>query len=582
MKHLSVLIIAIYILAGIILFSSCAREYDISNDNLDLNIKVGGESLTIPLGNSGKLSIADFIDLEENEYLKVSEKGEYYMEVALNVDETIDLSNYIEEVAIDGMHEVLLKDTYIPSSLANTFSRASNDYVEVELESADTLKLSYDLSKAHTDGLVDIDGILFEDAHIQLSVDMSTTSSYGIPDDVHVVIEMSLPEKYHFSEASGAFTSGKIFLQGDLDSEGHITFNRIDLEKLDFNVSPSDDFYFEDVFVLEHLSVLLHPDDLPHYVGEHIYLDIHFDVASENSDKIMASGFYGLVDKTLDPISESLDLSDLPDLFRGEGTNIDLINSYALLNISTNSGIPFVLDVTVDPKTPSNVLEMELETPSCDENKESEMVSYCISETKIEGMEEYEWYQADISKLFHPIPESVDFTVLAHTDVNGGTHYVDFHKNYFVNTELDMIVPLCFGENLYLPVCDTITDLPGEIAFVFELAKIDLICDINTNIPVAMELDFDFIDSNGNVLDVNVEGGRVEGTSQQGVPVDRQLVISIDKFKESYDFAGIIFNVILLPGETAGIPITEDCYLELDFSVSLPEGITLDLSDYAD
>ena len=122
--------------------------------------------------------------------------------------------------------------------------------------------LKYDLSKAHSDGLVDIDSIIFEDAHIQLSVDLTTTSAHGVPEDVHVVIEMSVPEKYCLSEESGAFSQGRIFLQGDLDKDGHITFSEIDIEKLAFDIAPDGEFVFEDIFVLEHLSVLFPPEEI--------------------------------------------------------------------------------------------------------------------------------------------------------------------------------------------------------------------------------------------------------------------------------------------------------------------------------
>ena len=580
MKHPLCFYVVACLMAALLFISSCAREYDLSDGNLDMNIQIGGDSLTLPLGSTGQIMISDFLYVEEFENLKVSEKGEYYMEFPFSVEETIDLSNYLEEVAIDGLHTVILKDTYIPDDYLSLPSRMTEDYIMVELESADTLLLKYDLSKAHSDGLVDIDSIIFEDAHIQLSVDLTTTSAHGVPEDVHVVIEMSVPEKYCLSEESGAFSQGRIFLQGDLDKDGHITFSEIDIEKLAFDIAPDGEFVFEDIFVLEHLSVLFPPEEIVYYLGEHIYLDIHFDVASENSDKIMASGFYGLVDKSLDPIAESLEMSGLPGILTGPEVNIDLVNSYALLDISTNSGIPFILDVTVDPGVESNVLEMTLESPSCDESQEFTTVSYCISNEMPQGFESYQWYQAEIEKLFHPIPQVVDLEVRAHTDVDGESHYLDFHKEYFVNTDFKMIVPLSFGNDLYLPLCDTITGLPQWIGTVMEMVQIDLIGTLETTVPVNIEFSADFIDGNGRVLDIPVRGLLVKGTNHQGVPVVRDFSLSIPRNDEVYDIAGVIVRFALLGGDTEGIAITEDCYVDLDLSVMLPGGVKFDLSDY--
>ncbi|MBQ5748001.1 MAG: hypothetical protein IIV83_04300, partial [Bacteroidales bacterium] len=357
-------------------------------------------------------------------------------------------------------------------------------------------------------------------------------------------------------------------------------FSEIDIEKLAFDIAPDGEFVFEDIFVLEHLSVLFPPEEIVYYLGEHIYLDIHFDVASENSDKIMASGFYGLVDRSLDPIAESLEMSGLPGILTGPEVNVDLVNSYALLDISTNSGIPFILDVTVDPGVESNVLEMTLESPSCDESQEFTTVSYCISNEMPQGFESYQWYQAEIEKLFHPIPQVVDLEVRAHTDVDGESHYLDFHKEYFVNTDFKMVVPLSFGNDLYLPLCDTITGRPLWIGTVMEMVQIDLIGTLETTVPVNIEFSADFIDGNGRVLDIPVRGLLVKGTNQQGVPVVRDFSLSIPRNDEVYDIAGVIVRFALLGGDTEGIAITEDCYVDLDLSVMLPDGVKLDLSDY--
>ena len=89
------------ILSLVVLLSSCAREYDISNGNLDLNITLGGDSLRLPIGSTERLSLGDFLDLGENEYFHTDTSGEYYFELGLSLQEQIDLSEYIDDIAID-------------------------------------------------------------------------------------------------------------------------------------------------------------------------------------------------------------------------------------------------------------------------------------------------------------------------------------------------------------------------------------------------------------------------------------------------------------------------------------------------
>lgn len=568
------------ILSLVVLLSSCAREYDISNGNLDLNITLGGDSLRLPIGSTERLSLGDFLDLGENEYFHTDTSGEYYFELGLSLQEQIDLSEYIDDIAIDGLHEVIYKDTYIPEEIAEIISKLTDEYVEVELETADTLMLSYDLTVAQRDGIVDLDSILFDNAHIILSVDMETTYEYGFPEDYYVNIEISLPLNYYLCESSGAFTPGKIILHGEPDKEGHLIFNEIDIEKVAFDVEPGDEFKFEDLFVLEHLSVSFLPADLVHYAGEHIYLDIHFDIASSDGEKISPKGFYGLVDRALDPITESIALSEIPSFLREDGVNVDFVNAYALLDVYTNSGIPFEIGLAVLPEGSPDALECLIHTTACDEDSEAILSTYVFSEEYMEQFASRQWYQMNINELLNPIPEKIDFVANVSTALTAEHHYVDLQKDYFIDTDFKLVVPMSFGEELYLPVCDTISGLPEGLGEILTYAAIELFGTVETTIPLNMELSLQFLDKEGRLLDIQTEPVVIEGTSEQGEPVLRDFSLLLDKRDEIFEIDAVVVKFVLFNGLADGIPLSEDCYLDLNLGLMFPEGITLDLNDY--
>ena len=73
MKHPLCFYVVACLMAALLFISSCAREYDLSDGNLDMNIQIGGDSLTLPLGSTGQIMISDFLYVEEFENLKVSE-----------------------------------------------------------------------------------------------------------------------------------------------------------------------------------------------------------------------------------------------------------------------------------------------------------------------------------------------------------------------------------------------------------------------------------------------------------------------------------------------------------------------------
>ena len=72
MKHPLCFYVVACLMAALLFISSCAREYDLSDGNLDMNIQIGGDSLTLPLGSTGQIMISDFLYVEEFENLKVS------------------------------------------------------------------------------------------------------------------------------------------------------------------------------------------------------------------------------------------------------------------------------------------------------------------------------------------------------------------------------------------------------------------------------------------------------------------------------------------------------------------------------
>ena len=120
MKSLSVYMLSVLFAAvSLLSLSSCAREYDLMGGNLDMTISFGGDSLSIPVGSTGKLSLGDFIDADTSENFKVNDLGEYYFEFPFTLQQEIQLSDYADEVSISGIHEVLDKDVFVTSELVD-------------------------------------------------------------------------------------------------------------------------------------------------------------------------------------------------------------------------------------------------------------------------------------------------------------------------------------------------------------------------------------------------------------------------------------------------------------------------------
>ena len=587
MKSLSVYMLSVLFAAvSLLSLSSCAREYDLMGGNLDMTVSFGGDSLSIPVGSTGKLSLGDFIDADTSENFKVNDLGEYYFEFPFTLQQEIQLSDYADEVSISGIHEVLDKDVFVTSELVDGMINIPgvddyiDDYLNVVVESKDSLVLKYSLEEAHQHGLVGIDSILFNDAHIQIAVNMTTTSSYNIPEDIHVLLKISVPEKYSLCEESGAYKSGLISLQGDLDSEGHITFEEIDIERIAFDVESLSEYEFEDIFVLEELSLLFKPEDLIHFADEHIFLDIHFDVGTSDGGNIKPSYLYGTLDKELEVISEEVDFTEIPDIFTQEGVVVDFADAKALLTLSTNSGIPFVIDLSVTPVGGSSSLTLELTSPQSFDASLSETVQYLLSEEQSDEYDDYQWINADLNSLLNPIPKGFLIEALPHTDLDRKDHYIDMDALYNLDVQMELLVPISFGKDMYLPLQDTITGLPEQMGEILTMADVQLKGEMETTIPVNIALSAEFVDSNSNPVGITMEEVLLAGTNENGVAVTRDFTLSVPRCQEEYDIKGVILKFTLLSGETEGIPLSEDDYISAILRLELPGGITVDLSDY--
>lgn len=88
------------------LLASCSidRKYDLSKD-IDLTVTVG-EGLSIPLGSTEKIMLAELLDPEESDILAADSKGSYSIEKGGNIDATSVTVDKMDPIAVEPYSKV--------------------------------------------------------------------------------------------------------------------------------------------------------------------------------------------------------------------------------------------------------------------------------------------------------------------------------------------------------------------------------------------------------------------------------------------------------------------------------------------
>lgn len=557
-------------------FFSCTSELKVGEGDLDLTITVGGDSLMIPVGSTKAMGISDFIDLDTVDFIHADGQGNYYMEMTEAFEDEVSVSDFANSMTVEGIdREFDSQDfTVYAGSSGSEEGRINVQFEEFNEECA----YRFSFEDAKEDGLVSISSVDFENTYLLPRVHLEADKS--IPASMMLSLEVIVPEKYVF-EDSPAVNGTTVTFEGAVTSSGDVDFQPVTMESIELDLGKDEPFEFEDVFVVSNLSISVAQSEMGEFDGA--VLTVSPGVAFGGDDGMLhPSSFYGKVDIKLDEIVEQILLDDIPQYLKDEDVYLDFTSPYATVSLKTNSGVPIVMEAGLAPVFNSGEgqsVSVTLESPvSYDENTEETVNYWLASESPADLPSDYQWVSADIKGLLSRIPDRLDISVRPYSNVDSEEdHFIDCNASYNFSGEMGFVLPFSFGDGLYVPVRDTLDNMPEEIGTALTNADIMLNGTVHSSFPVALKLSGYFLNSSYQALDIEIPEQEISAGGSDGTQTTSQLNITVPKSPKAEEIAYLVFQFEIQNG--TGVQISENSTVQItDISAGIPGGLTLDLN----
>lgn len=557
-------------------FFSCTSELKVGEGDLDLTITVGGDSLMIPVGSTKAMGISDFIDLDTVDFIHADGQGNYYMEMTEAFEDEVSVSDFANSMTVEGIdREFDSQDfTVYAGSSGSEEGRINVQFEEFNEECA----YRFSFEDAKEDGLVSISSVDFENTYLLPRVHLEADKS--IPASMMLSLEVIVPEKYVF-EDSPAVNGTTVTFEGSVTSSGDVDFQPVTMESIELDLGEGEPFEFEDVFVVSNLSISVAQSEMEEFDGA--VLTVSPGVAFGGDDGMLhPSSFYGKVDIELDEIVEQILLDDIPQYLKGEDVYLDFTSPYATVSLKTNSGVPIVMEADLAPVFNSGEgqsVSVTLESPvSYDENTEETVNYWLASESPADLPSDYQWVSADIKGLLSRIPDRLDISVRPYSNVDSEEdHFIDCNASYNFSGEMGFVLPFSFGDGLYVPVRDTLDNMPEEIGTALTNADIMLNGTVHSSFPVALKLSGYFLNSSYQALYIEIPEQEISAGGSDGTQTTSQLNITVPKSPKAEEIAYLVFQFEIQNG--TGVQISENSTVQItDISAGIPGGLTLDLN----
>lgn len=557
-------------------FFSCTSELKVGEGDLDLTITVGGDSLMIPVGSTKAMGISDFIDLDTVDFIHADGQGNYYMEMTEAFEDEVSVSDFANSMTVEGIdREFDSQDfTVYAGSSGSEEGRINVQFEEFNEECA----YRFSFEDAKEDGLVSISSVDFENTYLLPRVHLEADKS--IPASMMLSLEVIVPEKYVF-EDSPAVNGTTVTFEGSVTSSGDVDFQPVTMESIELDLGEGEPFEFEDVFVVSNLSISVAQSEMEEFDGA--VLTVSPGVAFGGDDGMLhPSSFYGKVEIKLDEIVEQILLDDIPQYLKGEDVYLDFTSPYATVSLKTNSGVPIVMEADLAPVFNSGEgqsVSVTLESPvSYDENTEETVNYWLASESPADLPSDYQWVSADIKGLLSRIPDRLDISVRPYSNVDSEEdHFIDCNASYNFSGEMGFVLPFSFGDGLYVPVRDTLDNMPEEIGTALTNADIMLNGTVHSSFPVALKLSGYFLNSSNQALDIEIPEQEISAGGSDGTQTTSQLNITVPKSPKAEEIAYLVFQFEIQNG--TGVQISENSTVQItDISAGIPGGLTLDLN----
>ncbi len=552
---------AFLVLACSVLFTaSCINEeYSLKDDNLNLEINAFQKGLILPLGKTDRIEVQDMLADVESGFLTVGDDGAYSI--------VFDGSYDVDRISgLDGLFSI--PDIGFNQSLGFNFNAMARAAGSFEAPVARDYVLDF-ISAADIPAEIDALGLVeFQDTYADIAVDASVLPAFnGATLDVE--LNVTFPD---WVKIDGADENGVAYMQGRIDNNGMVALKSLKVISADLsNADLSNDVKIS--LNVEGKVVLTLPSlDATQWVGRDLKMLLDVAIKDINISKLSCK-----LDYSLDPIVETIDLSDFNSFFDGFASDADLCFNHVDLSmtIASNMGVKANADVRLVPYYDGQA----------DEAKEvrGNIILNASESSAAEAVTNYTFEEAPVLELLRNVPEKIELIADLASDPTKFS-IIEPGADYSMNVGYGFDLPLEFGDDFTMIYRDTIPDMPAIVGSLLSRGnKVMLAGEIENSLPLGLDLRLNFLDSDNNVVPV-VSGSGVQKISPCGKDgsASKTKVEMLVALKEGVVAEDIVSLELVFAASSkgaSGVQVTTDDYLQAVFHLVLPEGLSLDIKD---
>lgn len=609
-------------------------QYDLVDSNLNKNLSLFNNGMSLPVGNVQKITLSNFIDTKNNDgIIKEDEQtNAYYISKEGNADQikieigetniknngtTLDQVFSQENFFYDLFNNPLFTDTELRLPInTDNYQSPIKELIEQIIK---------------TNNITDKYTLLLDDSGIyntSFNIDID-----DVPEEINKInhlnfnkfnlkISLSVENLNAFSEKIILDDNFRIYIPNfiviDPNNDLNIqTDSNKDLRYLDLSgteIAADRQYIFEVPTIGADFGESGIPITVDENTGKrkisysenftiegnayvnHIYkntdnkisVPFMFKVSNINTK---ATSVKGQFDIKVDPVNEVVNLNkeDLPDFMSGDNARINAKHASIKLTVNSKNG-KLPADINLDAKISAyrkNIVTEEITTKlklNADKpneiNGERYIYRYLISDTGelSEGFTSIKINE--LSKLIDYIPDSIIlFSNIIVGDGPDKQMDIDISKTTELDIDYSFNTPLEFGNELNLSYSDTIKDFHSSLKDI-ETKGVEISGDVEFEIPVNLKLSAEAIDIDGNKLDrVNISI-TPENKIQKGKQNFSIKITTENPELISERFDGIVLKIDLgNENESAQIKSTDFILLN-NLKLSVLGGITINSDNF--
>lgn len=508
-KNINVLAAIAMIATGAFVAGACTdSDYDFNN--IDNTVGIGGE-LTLPGSSTDTIKLADVLDLDNSDCVKVRDNGDYVFE---QTGDEIEVT----EIRVDGftIMEKLTSGQAFVIDLESMAKKNAKTHARTKFSNTQRIRrFTYD---GHSDDVVDLTRVSINPASMDLSVHFPQGLSSVMP--TIDKLQFFMPEYIVVGSVSG---NGN----GTLSHSGTvITLTGVNTSR-DLSLTVTTDELVFSADNMDNGELTIENGDITLTGDIDMSLEATLDITGTpsqtrfeinntfNLDTFKPVSAVGKFDPSIDLNSlGNIEINGVPEFLTDGDVRADLDNPQIMVAINNTMNATGLVNGTITAtkdgrKTASVTVPQMTIHPATTTN-------ICICRRKTAEIEaEYgsnAYEVPELSTLIETIPDNISFDAEAMADKTKESEFMLDHT-YTIAPKYSVEAPIAFAENASIVYKDSIDGWHKDLEDydLSDDACITVTANIENRVPAYLTLTATPIDENGNDIstDVNVE---VSGT----------------------------------------------------------------------